>query len=53
MEKMCSPEGDGHTWAHFIQPANIQPANIQPANVQPANVQSANIQPKKSSGTLA
>jgi Peptidase_C39 like family len=20
MEKMCSPEGDGHTWAHFFQP---------------------------------
>ncbi len=20
MEKMCSPEGDGHVWAHFIEP---------------------------------
>jgi uncharacterized protein YvpB len=25
MEKMCSPEGDGHTWAHFLKPANVQP----------------------------
>ncbi len=25
MEKMCAPEGDGHTWAHFLQPTHKSP----------------------------